>query len=96
MIYPKIPFSAKHYSNLFSQRNYHHNNFQDRECPLTIGFTNNPAFECYSIADERCAFLVWVLPNKLKKPVVLICSSGSALLNYYPALAEAFYSQRFR
>jgi 2-succinyl-5-enolpyruvyl-6-hydroxy-3-cyclohexene-1-carboxylate synthase len=56
--------------------------------PLTIGFTNNPAFECYSIiADERCAaFLVWVLPNKLK-PVVLICSSGSALLNYYPALA---------
>jgi 2-succinyl-5-enolpyruvyl-6-hydroxy-3-cyclohexene-1-carboxylate synthase len=60
--------------------------------PLTIGFTNNPAFECYSIADERCCFfLVWVLPNKLKTSSI-DCSSGSAL-NYYPALAEAFYSQ---
>src|SRR5690606_30850099 len=30
--------------------------------------------------------------QQLKQPVALVCTSGSALLNYYPAIAEAFYS----
>lgn len=65
-----------------------------RNAPLTIGFAGNPAFNCYSIADERCAaFFATGMAQQLKKPVAVVCTSGSALLNYYPAVAEAFYSQ---
>jgi 2-succinyl-5-enolpyruvyl-6-hydroxy-3-cyclohexene-1-carboxylate synthase len=65
-----------------------------RNAPLTIGFVNNPEFNCYSIADERCAaFFAMGIAQQIKKPVAIVCTSGSALLNYYPAFAEAFYSQ---
>jgi len=65
-----------------------------RNAPLTIGFANNPEFTCYSIADERCAgFFALGIAQQTGKPVALLCTSGSALLNYYPAVAEAFYSQ---
>ena len=65
-----------------------------RNAPLIIGFVNNPKFKCYSIADERCAaFFALGIAQQTHKPVVVICTSGSALLNYYPAFAEAFYSQ---
>jgi 2-succinyl-5-enolpyruvyl-6-hydroxy-3-cyclohexene-1-carboxylate synthase len=65
-----------------------------RNAPLTIGFTNQEDFTCYSIADERCAaFFALGLAQQLQKPVAVVCTSGSAVLNYYPAVAEAFYSQ---
>ncbi|MEJ1222093.1 2-succinyl-5-enolpyruvyl-6-hydroxy-3-cyclohexene-1-carboxylic-acid synthase [Sediminicola sp. 1XM1-17] len=64
-----------------------------RNAPLTIGFSEDPFFECFSIVDERCAaFFALGMAQQLRKPVALLCSSGSALLNYYPAIAEAFYS----
>ena len=64
-----------------------------RNAPLTIGFTSHPDFKNYSIVDERCAaFFALGMAQQLKKPVALVCTSGSALLNYYPAIAEAFYS----
>ena len=64
-----------------------------RNAPLTIGFTENNNFTCYSIVDERsAAFFALGMAQQLKQPVALVCSSGSALLNYYPAIAEAFYS----
>lgn len=64
-----------------------------RNAPLTIGFAENPNFKCFSIVDERCAaFFALGLAQQLKKPTIIICTSGSALLNYYPAIAEAFYS----
>lgn len=64
-----------------------------RNAPLTIGFSENPTFKCFSIVDERCAaFFALGLAQQLKKPAIIICTSGSALLNYYPAIAEAFYS----
>lgn len=65
-----------------------------RNAPLTIGFVGNKEFNCYSIADERCAaFMAVGMAQQLKRPVAVVCTSGSALLNYYPAVAEAFYSQ---
>ncbi|MEY2922007.1 MAG: hypothetical protein RL108_629, partial [Bacteroidota bacterium] len=65
-----------------------------RNAPLTIGFASNPAFQCYSIVDERSAgFFALGIAQQTQKPVALVCTSGSALLNYYPAFAEAFYSQ---
>lgn len=65
-----------------------------RNVPLAIGFASNKKFKCYSIVDERsAAFFALGLSQKSKKPTILICTSGSALLNYYPALAEAYYSE---
>lgn len=64
-----------------------------RNAPLTIGFTNHPKIKTYSVADERCAaFFGLGIAQQTQKPVALVCTSGSALLNYYPAIAEAFYS----
>jgi 2-succinyl-5-enolpyruvyl-6-hydroxy-3-cyclohexene-1-carboxylate synthase len=64
-----------------------------RNAPLIIGFTEHSYFKDFSIVDERCAaFFAVGMAQELKKPVVLVCTSGSALLNYYPAIAEAFYS----
>jgi 2-succinyl-5-enolpyruvyl-6-hydroxy-3-cyclohexene-1-carboxylate synthase len=64
-----------------------------RNAPLTIGFSENPEFSNYSIVDERCAaFFALGLAQQLQKPVALVCTSGSALLNYFPAVAEAYYS----
>ena len=64
-----------------------------RNAPLTIGFTHDDFFECYSIVDERCAaFFALGIAQQIRKPVALVCTSGSALLNYYPAISEAYYS----
>ena len=61
---------------------------------MAIGFASNKKFKCYSIVDERsAAFFALGLSQKSKKPTILICTSGSALLNYYPAVAEAYYSE---
>jgi 2-succinyl-5-enolpyruvyl-6-hydroxy-3-cyclohexene-1-carboxylate synthase len=95
MIYPKIPLAqsiieiclAKGMTTIIISPG-------SRNAPLTIGFVGNPAFSCYSIADERAAaFFAMGMAQQTKKPAVLVCTSGSALLNYYPAVAEAFYSQ---
>lgn len=64
-----------------------------RNAPLTIGFTEDDFFSCYSIVDERCAaFFALGISQQIKRPVALLCTSGSALLNYYPAISEAYYS----
>ncbi len=64
-----------------------------RNAPLTIGFVNHPNINAKSIVDERCAaFFALGMAQQSQKPVALVCTSGSALLNYYPAVAEAFYS----
>ena len=65
-----------------------------RNVPLAIGFASNKKFKCYSIVDERsAAFFALGLSQKSKKPTILFCSSGYALLNYFPAVAEAYYSE---
>ena len=95
MIYPKIPL-AQSIIEICHAKGVHHIIISpgSRNAPLTIGFNNNPKFTCYSIADERCAaFFALGIAQQTKKPVAVVCTSGSALLNYYPALAEAFYSQ---
>lgn len=95
MIYPKIPLAqsiieicrAKGIQNIIISPG-------SRNAPLTIGFASHPDFNCYSIADERCAaFFALGIAQQINKPVALVCTSGSALLNYYPAFAEAFYTQ---
>ncbi|RNC87093.1 MAG: 2-succinyl-5-enolpyruvyl-6-hydroxy-3-cyclohexene-1-carboxylate synthase [Winogradskyella sp.] len=65
-----------------------------RNAPLTIGFTHDDFFKCYSIVDERCAaFFAMGIAQQTQEPTAVVCTSGSALLNYYPAVSEAFYSR---
>jgi len=64
-----------------------------RNAPLTVGFSNHKDFKTISLVDERCAaFFALGIAQQTKRPVAVLCTSGSALLNYYPAIAEAFYS----
>lgn len=95
MIYPKIPL-AQSIIEICGAKGVHTIIISpgSRNAPLTIGFASNPSFKSFSIADERsAAFFALGIAQQTKKPVALVCTSGSALLNYYPAFAEAFYSQ---
>ena len=95
MKYPKIPL-AQSIIEIFRAKGIQHIVISpgSRNAPLTIGFVNNPNFTCYSIADERCAaFFALGIAQQVNKPVAVVCTSGSAVLNYYPAFAEAFYSE---
>ena len=65
-----------------------------RSAALTLAFARNPNIECQVVMDERAAgFIALGMAQQLKKPVVLICTSGSAAYNYAPAVAEAFFQQ---
>ena len=65
-----------------------------RNAPLVMDFTAYSGFNCYSIVDERSAgFFALGIAQQSKKPVALVCTSGSALANYFPAITEAYYSQ---
>ncbi len=93
--YPKIPL-AQSLIEICKAKGVKHIVISpgSRNAPLTIGFASNPFFKCYSVADERCAaFFALGLAQQLNELVALVCTSGSAVLNYYPAVAEAFYSQ---
>ncbi|HEX8574906.1 MAG TPA: 2-succinyl-5-enolpyruvyl-6-hydroxy-3-cyclohexene-1-carboxylic-acid synthase [Flavobacterium sp.] len=95
MIYPEIPL-AQSIIQICLAKGLTHIVISpgSRNAPLTIGFVNHPDFKCFSIADERCAaFFALGMVQQMRQPVALVCTSGSALLNYYPAFAEAFYSQ---
>ena len=94
MMYPKIPL-AQTVIQLCKAKGIKHIILSpgSRNAPLTIGFTHDPFFESYSVVDERCAaFFALGIAQKTQEPTAVVCTSGSALLNYYPAVAEAFYS----
>ncbi|MDX9919911.1 MAG: 2-succinyl-5-enolpyruvyl-6-hydroxy-3-cyclohexene-1-carboxylic-acid synthase [Paludibacter sp.] len=63
-----------------------------RNAPLIFAFTAQPEIECLSIADERsAAYFALGMAQQSGKAVALLCTSGTAVLNYAPAIAEAFY-----
>lgn len=65
-----------------------------RNAPLIHTFTQHPGFTCYTVVDERsAAFFALGLSQKLQQPVAACCTSGTALLNYGSAIAEAFYQE---
>jgi 2-succinyl-5-enolpyruvyl-6-hydroxy-3-cyclohexene-1-carboxylate synthase len=65
-----------------------------RNAPLIISFNRHPSFSCYSVVDERCAaFFALGIAQQTKTPVVICCTSGSAALNYAPAVVEAYYQK---
>lgn len=64
-----------------------------RPAPITIAFARHEGFVKRVVPDERsAAFTALGIAKALRKPVILVCTSGSAGLNYAPAVAEAFFS----
>ena len=63
-----------------------------RNIPLVHTLSNHPNFTCYPVTDERSAgyFAIGLALNG-GKPAAVCCTSGTALLNLHPAVAEAFY-----
>lgn len=65
-----------------------------RNAPLTIAFSRHPKITCLSVSDERSAgFIALGLAQITGKPVVILCTSGSAAYNFAPAVAEAFFQE---
>jgi 2-succinyl-5-enolpyruvyl-6-hydroxy-3-cyclohexene-1-carboxylate synthase len=65
-----------------------------RSTPLAIPAAENENIREWVIIDERsAAFFALGMAKKTKQPVALICSSGTAAANYFPAIVEAKYSR---
>lgn len=65
-----------------------------RSAPLVIAFSRNKKIQLYPIVDERsAAYFALGMAQFLKKPVGIFCTSGTAALNFSPAIAEAFYQE---
>jgi len=63
-----------------------------RNAPLILSFNAIGQFRCFSVLDERAAaFMALGMAQQSGKPTILSCTSGSAMLGYAPALAEAYY-----
>ncbi len=65
-----------------------------RCAPLTMSFVRQKGMQTYSVPDERSAgFIALGMAQKSQKASVLICTSGTAGLNYSPSIAEAYYQE---
>lgn len=65
-----------------------------RNAPIVTAFCAHPSIQTFTIHDERvAAFTALGLAESSGKAVVLTCTSGTAALNYSPAIAEAYYRQ---
>ena len=57
-----------------------------------MAFSRSESIESYVVVDERsAAFMALGMSQRSGEPVALVCTSGTALLNYAPAVAEAYY-----
>lgn len=65
-----------------------------RSTPLALTFAEHRAIKEWVIIDERsAAFFALGMAKQMKKPVALVCTSGTAAANYLPAIVEAYYSR---
>ena len=70
-----------------------------RSAPLTLAVARHPHLIARVVADERSAgFIALGLAQQARnegkpRPVALICTSGSAVYNLSPAVAEAFFQE---
>lgn len=63
-----------------------------RNVPLLLAAASRPFLKKHFVVDERSAAFVGLgIAMVSKEPVALVCTSGTALLNYAPAIAEAYY-----
>ena len=65
-----------------------------RNSPIVHNLNACPDIQCYPVTDERSAgFYALGIALRVNGPVVVCVTSGTALLNLAPAVAEAFYQQ---
>ncbi|MCA8831096.1 2-succinyl-5-enolpyruvyl-6-hydroxy-3-cyclohexene-1-carboxylic-acid synthase [Hymenobacter pini] len=65
-----------------------------RCAPLTIAFARHPEIQVRTVPDERAAAFIGLgLAQAQRRAVALVCTSGTAGLNYAPAVAEAYFQQ---
>ena len=63
-----------------------------RNAPLSVAFNRMPGMTCRVVVDERSAgFFALGVALATSRPVVVVCTSGTALLDLAPAVAEAYY-----
>ena len=64
-----------------------------RSTTMAMLFTEHEGFETYMNIDERSAsFMALGIAKSHKEPTVLVCTSGSAVAHYLPAVLEAQYT----
>lgn len=64
-----------------------------RSTTMAMLFKEHEGFETYMNIDERSAsFMALGIAKAHKEPTVLVCTSGSAVAHYLPAILEAQYS----
>ncbi|QFF99782.1 2-succinyl-5-enolpyruvyl-6-hydroxy-3-cyclohexene-1-carboxylic-acid synthase [Psychrobacillus glaciei] len=65
-----------------------------RSTPLAYAFAKSEGFHFYRQIDERsAAFFALGIAKAKKLPVVLLCTSGTAAANFFPAIVEAYYAR---
>lgn len=65
-----------------------------RSTPLAYAFASVKELNVYRQVDERsAAFFALGMAKAKAKPVVLLCTSGTAAANYFPAIVEAKYAR---
>lgn len=65
-----------------------------RSTPLAYACMKEPGLEVYRQIDERsAAYFALGLAKASGNPVMLLCTSGTAAANYFPAVVEAYYAR---
>lgn len=65
-----------------------------RSTPLSMLLLKHPTIETHINIDERsAAFFALGIAKSTREPVVIVCTSGTAAANYYPAIVEAQISR---
>src|SRR5699024_2942447 len=64
-----------------------------RSTPMAMLMCEHRCIKEWILIDERsAAFFALGMAKEKQQPVALICTSGTAAANYFPAIIEAFYS----
>ncbi len=65
-----------------------------RSTPLVFAFAERSEMRVYSLLDERgAAFFALGLAQAADRPVAILCTSGTAAANFFPAVVEAHYGR---
>ncbi|MRH44781.1 2-succinyl-5-enolpyruvyl-6-hydroxy-3-cyclohexene-1-carboxylic-acid synthase [Aquibacillus halophilus] len=65
-----------------------------RSTPLAMTFAEHPNIQHWVNLDERsAAFFALGMAKQQNRAVAIVCTSGTAAANYYPAIVEAYYSR---
>jgi 2-succinyl-5-enolpyruvyl-6-hydroxy-3-cyclohexene-1-carboxylate synthase len=65
-----------------------------RSTPMALVMSEHPDLRIHILVDERSAsFFALGIAKATNRPVALLCTSGTAAANYYPAIVEASISR---